>query len=184
MAKQEASADVNDPLLDAQWKSTEGAMKIIRSVIVFGLTALIALSPVAMDSQTDFHLTHQMISTESRRMKEFFQDFNSITHSNKNDEEIVLTTMALSNDANRHGDALDYLSAMLEMYETVQSQTDKQSMRPIIDPRIQYELESIDISIKNSNNMIGFTHSPGVATTATNFKEELRKVREMLSRLY
>jgi hypothetical protein len=165
-------------------RAREGAMKFFGSVIVLGLTTLIALSPVAMNSQTDFHLTHQMISTESRRMKEFHQDFNSITQSNKNDEEIVLTTVAMSNEANRHGDALDYLSAMLEMYETVQSQTDKESIRPIIDPRLRYELESIDLSIKNSNNMIGFTRSPGVATTATNFKEELRKVREMLSRPY
>jgi hypothetical protein len=159
-------------------------MKSISSVIVLGLTTMIALSPVTMNSQTDSRLTHQMVSTESRRMQEFFQDFNSIAHSNKNDEEIVLTTMAMSNDANRHGDVLDYLSAMLEMYETVQSQTDKEKLRPIIDPRLRNELESIDISIKNSNNMIGFTRSSGVATTATNFKEELRKLREMLSRPY
>src|SRR5258708_7766703 len=90
-------------------RAREGAMKFFGSVIVLGLTTLIALSPVAMNSQTDFHLTHQMISTESRRMKEFLQDFNSITQSNKNDEEIVLTTVAMSNEANRHGDALDYL---------------------------------------------------------------------------
>ncbi len=159
-------------------------MKFISSVIVLGFTTLIALSPVAINSQTDSHLTHQMISTESRRMKEFFQDFNSITQSNRNDEEIVLITVTMSNEANRHADALDYLSAMLEMYETVQFQTDKESIRPIIDPRLRYELESIDLSIKNSNNMIGFTRSPGVATTATNFKEELRKVRDMLSRPY
>jgi hypothetical protein len=73
--------------------------------------------------------------------------------------KISLSETTLS--ANRHADALAYLSAMLEMYETVQCQTDKESIRPIIDPRLRYELESIDLSIKNSNNMIGFTRSGG-----------------------
>lgn len=122
--------------------------------------------------------TSQQVAAHEKKWIAHREDLIEIAKNSRgNDVEIAINLGEL---ANRYTIELAHIQDFLLIEARIRGEADRQRVKPVINARLKFVAEGIDLSIKQINLSLAHLNSQALVATATKMRDDLRTLMELL----
>jgi hypothetical protein len=151
--------------------ATGGSMRIFVAVVVLGLTGITA------GEQKDIYET---VLENAQKYVGYSSDFRDFAKSAEPGTLEYQISYNLASEATETSVELSSVGVLMKVYGTLECKADKEHVREIIVPEIQYYSKLLDTNIQAITNGIAYTNRPGVSQEALKLREDVRASKRLL----
>lgn len=148
--------------------------KILSAII---LLAYVLFSTLSFSSAPSLY---DKLSIYDKNIVNYRSDLIDLAKNVNRDEcEKALSFLSI---AEKYSIIIDFIRDLSLIRDLIHGQPDKTMTNSIINNRIKFIVKDIDLSIKEVNLGIAHTKNQGIITIATDLRNDLRKIKEILQK--